>query len=52
MGDERFELAMTDKDRQHEDSQAAPCADELGKAVRERRLELGMTLLEPACRNA
>ena len=44
-------MVVTDEDRQSEEYQAARYACELGKAVRERRLELGLTQVELARRS-
>jgi HTH-type transcriptional regulator/antitoxin HipB len=51
MSDKHSKLVITDEDRQSEEYQAARYAYELGKAVRERRLELGMTQVELARRS-
>ncbi|TDC93059.1 helix-turn-helix transcriptional regulator [Actinomadura sp. 7K507] len=51
MSDEHSKLVITDEDRQSEEYQAARYAYELGKAVRERRLELGLTQVELARRS-
>jgi HTH-type transcriptional regulator / antitoxin HipB len=51
VGDEHSRLVVTDEDRRSEEYQAARHAYELGKAVRERRLELGMTQVELARRS-
>lgn len=50
MAGEHTRLTVTDEDRQSEDYKAARYAYELGKAVRERRLELGLTQVELARR--
>ncbi|NEA22855.1 helix-turn-helix domain-containing protein [Actinomadura bangladeshensis] len=51
MAGEHSRLVVTDEDRQSEEYQAARYAYELGKAVRERRLELGLTQVELARRS-
>lgn len=51
MSDKHSKLVITDEDRKSEEYQAARYAYELGKAVRERRLELGMTQVELARRS-